>query len=498
MWIFFLIIFSIPVILGNQYFSSKLIQKAFKKGPNEVLNLYKDEGFLNATIKVYGDTILIKEGVQFKIGDIKLNGNQAFSDSELLGHIELNKIFNEFELTKWIEKVLECYENSGYPFCKIKLDSLEIGKENVDFELQIFEGPLVIIDTIRLSGNDFTKDYVVLRELNIEPGDTFCEKIIYEANQRIQRLEFIESCNISLEGKDELLVQTEEGPANWINGALGYGTPGLMGFLDLEILNLFGTGRAVGAKWQKRDTISVQFEIRYKEPWLLGSSTNLIASASHNREATYVKNRAEILFDVPINSLLRANVGWCGKWIVLHSTYFRDSQSLGVLGVDFDIRPDFSNMSNRKGVHYQVKSEFNFTDTYIEKLTINLDNYINFFFLSLNFETMFKEEIQIYDNLRFGGAQTLRGYWEGEFSGTQIGWLNLELRKSIGNKSFIFPFYDLGYIRENYQITPILKYSFGTGIAVDSPIGLVKVVYGLAGGASFMDGKIHFLIRAEF
>ena len=493
MWIFVFLVLTTPVILGNRYFSSKLIRKTLKEGRGEILDLYKEHGFLRANIKVFGDTILIEEGSQFNVGKIKLKGNQALSDSELLFQIETHKVFNESNLTQWIEKILDRYENSGYPFCKINLDSLEIKEKSVNFDLQIFEGPLVIIDNIELNGNKFTKDYVILRELKIESGDTFSEKAICGANQRIQGLKFIEFCNISPKSKNELLVQIKEGPANWINGAFGYGAPGFMGFFDLEVLNLFGTGRAIGAKWQKRDTFSVQFGLRYKEPWLFGPTfggINLIGSVSHNREATYVKNRAEILLEVPISKMLRANIGWCGKWIVLHTSYLRDSQWLGVLGFDFDTRPSFHNMQCRRGLYYQARSEFNFAG--VEKLTLNLDNYISIFFLSLNIGALFKKDIQVYDKMKFGGARTIRGYWEGEFTGTQIGWLNLELRKSIGTNSFIFPFCDFGYVDGTFL------HSWGTGVAMYSPIGLVKVIYGLARKDSFRDGKIHFLIKSEF
>jgi len=514
MWTFVFLILVNPIILGNQHLSSKLILNALKKGHKGILNLYKEEGFLQVGIKVLGDTILIEEGSQFKFGKIKLKGNQAFSDSFLLSFskIENSQVFNEFKLTECIEIILEHYENSGYPFCKISINNFELMEHYVHFEFHISEGPLVQIDTIKINGNNFTKDYVILRELRIEPGDIFSEKVMREANQRIQKLEFIESCEIALNNnsrQDELLIQIKEGPVNWVNGVFGYGTPGFMGFFDLEVLNLFGTGRALGAKWQKRDTISVLFELRYKESWLFGKPVNLIGSVSHNKEATYVKNRAEVLFDMPISKLFRANIGCCSEWVSVmdEARSQNPGEWFGILGLDLDTRPILHNMYvgqtfrfAKVGVHYYAKSEFNFNG--IEKLTLNFDNYIGPFFSSLNFGAIFKENIQAYDEIRLGGARTLRGYWEGEFSGAQIGWLNIELRKFIGSprnmQGFIFPFYDFGYIDGTFA------HSFGIGIAVRSPIGLVKVIYGLPRGVSLMerssplDGKIHFLISSKF
>ncbi|MBL0174829.1 MAG: BamA/TamA family outer membrane protein [Ignavibacteria bacterium] len=50
------------------------------------------------------------------------------------------------------------------------------------------------------------------------------------------------------------------------------------------------------------------------------------------------------------------------------------------------------------------------------------------------------------DLYRLGGASTLRGYREEQFSGTRLAWSNLEFRYSLGGRSFAFVFFDFGYI----------------------------------------------------
>ncbi|MDI6840211.1 MAG: POTRA domain-containing protein [bacterium] len=485
MWIFFTFILSNPVIIGNTHISSKLILKALKESPENLLNLYKTYGFIQATVKIEGDTILIEEGPKFKTGRIKLSGNKVFKDYEILQLIKTRpgEIFSESNFTEDMETIIKKYEDIGYPFCKIKSYNFELIVDSVNFELCIDEGPLVRINNIIVKGNKVTRDYVILRELNIKQGDIFCGDAIHKAETRPQRLKFIELEGINLVGKDELEVIVKERPVNHVDGIVGYREKRLIGVIDLEILNLLGTGRAIFVRFEQPHKFSTLIEFGYKEPWLFGYRVNLNASGSHCKEdTTYIKDWVELLLESPITSSLTINSGISGNWVDHYEEY------RGILGMDFDTQ-------TRSGVHYRIKTEYNFNS--LEKLKFNFDNYLSIhpsilLFLSANYGKIFKKEVPIYDKFKLGGARTLRGYWEEEFSGNKVGWINFELRKFVDRKSFVFLFYDIGYIDGN------IKHSYGVGIPIDSPLGLITVAYGLAKGAPFMEGKIHLSIKSSF
>lgn len=490
------------IVIGNNLLPSDLILKAYKKGCEEVLNLYKANGFLQATIKVKSDTILVYEGPQFRVGHVSLSGNQAFKDLELLAEFR-GGVFNESKFMEDIDRIVRKYENSGYPFCTVKIDSFElthpdaqnftdtelvVNTDSVNVWLQIFEGPFIRIGDIKIDGNKFTKDYVILREIRIKRGDTFCEYKVQEATERINRLEFVELVESNLANQDELHICVKEKPASHVDGVVGYGKPGFMGAIELEILNLIGTGRAVSCNWQKLDTTSTFFEFKYKEPWVLGYPVNLVGSFSHRAELSYIKNRAELLLDIPLTLSLTINAGMSGTWVSRISRYRE------ILGVDF-------NTCHIPGIYYRAKSEW---DVYkLEEIMLNLDNWVGssiptiVLFLSANFGAILRGEVEIYDKIKLGGARTLRGYWEEEFSGAKVGWLNIEVQKSIGRGLInqaptVFPFYDIGYVDGD------IKHSFGFGGAANSPIGIIKIVYGLPKGSRFMEGKIHISIKTTF
>ena len=64
-----------------------------------------------------------------------------------------NKPFNPQQLSKLFDKVLTFYENNGFPFASIKLDSITFNNNQLSSKLLIDKGPLIRIDTIFVKGD---------------------------------------------------------------------------------------------------------------------------------------------------------------------------------------------------------------------------------------------------------------------------------------------------------------------------------------------------------
>jgi len=71
----------------------------------------------------------------------------------------------------------------------------------------------VVIDSIRISGNETTKDFVILRELTIGVGDTLNPEITSYDRERIYSLRIFNSVELKpyqYHGKNYLLISVEE------------------------------------------------------------------------------------------------------------------------------------------------------------------------------------------------------------------------------------------------------------------------------------------------
>ncbi|MCK7523515.1 MAG: hypothetical protein MZV64_40610 [Ignavibacteriales bacterium] len=146
----------------------------------------------------------IDEGYPVVINNIYLDGIDTTSGMNIIKQFNYLKgqVFNQQEIELNIEQLLTGFENSGYPFAKIQITSVNVYQDSVnkenfaDLYLNIISGKLNKIDRIEIRGNTSTKDYVIIRELRIESGEPYMQNKIEEFPKRLNRLRFFEPVSI--------------------------------------------------------------------------------------------------------------------------------------------------------------------------------------------------------------------------------------------------------------------------------------------------------------
>jgi outer membrane protein insertion porin family len=103
------------------------------------------------------------------------------------------------------------------------------------------------------------------------------------------------------------------------------------------------------------------------------------------------------------------------------------------------------------------------------------------------------------DQVWFGGARTVRGFREDQFFARRVAWLNTEYRLLLGPRTRFFVFTDNAFYSRDYpdKVDQWLT-SYGLGLRLEGPLGIMQVDYGLEKGASFQEGKLHFRVINEF
>jgi len=93
-----------------------------------------------------------------------------------------------------------------------------------------------------------------------------------------------------------------------------------------------------------------------------------------------------------------------------------------------------------------------------------------------------------------GGSDTLRGYQDNEFKGNKVFTANIEYRYPMAKKVEGVIFTDAGNAWDgNYQLNN-LKYSIGTGLRINTPIGPIRLDYGYGKEG----GRSHFSFGTQF
>ncbi len=231
---------------------------------------YLEAGYLSTVIKKKVDfsadgreadvIIEITEGPRTLTGSVTFDGNTVFSSAELLDKIVLKPgaPFNERLVEEDKYRILTAYANKGYLYSRVDADKTSRdGTEDVLY--RITEDRQVRIGKIILRGNAHTKDYVIMRQLLVKPGDVYNYGAILESQQQIYHLGYFRLAKFEpvrsgeREYTEDMMFTVEERPAGAMEVGVGYGDLDRFRWsVELSHRNLFGTGavleRAVRAE----------------------------------------------------------------------------------------------------------------------------------------------------------------------------------------------------------------------------------------------------------
>lgn len=79
-----------------------------------------------------------------------------------------------------------------------------------------------------------------------------------------------------------------------------------------------------------------------------------------------------------------------------------------------------------------------------------------------------------------GGPDTVRGYRWGAFQGNSLLLANVEYRYLISDAIQLVGFADLGEIADEGVKADNLKFGFGPGIRINTPIGPIRLDFGFS------------------
>jgi outer membrane protein assembly factor BamA len=491
----------------------------------------------------------IDEGQPTFVKEIFFKTSDSVEINDFISSINYLKgeIFNRYEIETSISSLLTDFENRGFPFAAVKIQSVHFYNDSVsndhyaDIYIALEEGRQSRIDKIEVNGNTSTKNYVITRELRIDSGEEYSQQKIENLPRRLNKLRYFDPVPvpqfyIDSQNNGVLLINVKERNTNNFDGIIGYVPPAndnesgyVTGLVNVTLRNIFGTGRAAAVRWQKLTRESQELELKYLEPWLFGYPFNLNADLFQRiQDTTYVQRRLggalEFLATEDISAsafVSTEEIIPTERTIPVFTVYNSSSLTTG-LGLKIDLRDD--PIASTGGFLFETlysfsKKKINGPAEYItpaletsinlQRITVGFGAFYELFVrnviaVSVNGKELTGPFFEQSDLWRFGGTRTVRGYREEQFLASRIAWANLEYRLMLTQRSYAFLFFDAGYyFLDAVPEKGIAKledyiFGYGLGITVETAIGLLGVSFALAQGDSFSDGKIHFGIINEF
>lgn len=442
--------------------------------------------------------------------------------------------------------LVEILENNGYPLSRIEtkgftIDSLSETRREVELFLKIHTGPLVQLSGLKIPAGSHINPRYLERIFRFHKGEIYDGRRIQRYYKQLQREDFIKSASAPQIIMDDdssfyLSLDFEEASTTSLDGVVGYVPPpvnnrGANGYftgqLNLGLRNVFGTGRRLDVFWQKPDRFSDNFRVKYREPFVLGLPFHAgVEMHRLVRDTTYLDWEYAASAEVPLNENLDGIVKLYQRQVYpdsLASVRLRLPRTRALhteMGLRWDTRDNLRNPRTGLfmsvlfdyGTQRNVGPAFLLTEdslvarSEVTKITSQLALFLEFWnkqVLAFNLNIVLigyqGQPVRPPDMFWFGGATTIRGYREQQFFGEKVGWLNTEYRFLLGPQSRFFVFVDWGYYSHNLpEYKEEYLTGYGLGIRFPGPLGALQVDYGLARGAPFREGKIHFRLINEF
>jgi len=421
----------------------------------------------------------------------------------------------------------------------------------VDVRYRITEDLPVTIGRIILRGNKSTKDYVIMRELLVKPGDAYDYAAILSSQQQIYHLGYFRVAKFEplrsgeKEYVKDMLFIVEERPAGAMEYTVGYGDlDRLRGSVEVYHRNLWGTARYSSLRFEE-SAILKRAIFNFQEPWLLGRKLegkfSLVWSDSEKlnsdtRELYYKTRKTTASFGIektfgnltPSLTYMFENVR---NYDVLSAAEVTAEDSGRVLvsslspALIWDLRDDVFNP--RRGALYGIvlKEALRelFSEADFSKLTIQ-----GSWFLPIRTSVLalsarvgvawpFRDTtvVPLHERFYVGGSTTVRGYTQDSIGpsapdangdaipqgGQSMGVFNIELRLNPGEGLGFVLFTDAGNVwpKQSIDLADV-RSSYGAGIRYGTPIGPLRIDYGqkihrLSGESA---GEFHFNIGNTF
>lgn len=224
-------------ITGNKYFNSERIrermsitaatwvehsgrfsQKMLADDVANITSLYHNNGFLSVKVASYlldnyqdkksdlAIKIKIDEGAQTRVGELRVEGNEAFSPGTLKSFITNlpGQPYSEGNLIADRDAITLLYYNNGYPDVQFEAvpttDKTDPLRENLVYK--ITEGGKVDVDKVVITGLGYTRPYIVDRQMRIHNGDPLSQAAMISSQRRLYNLGIFTGVNTAVQNPD--------------------------------------------------------------------------------------------------------------------------------------------------------------------------------------------------------------------------------------------------------------------------------------------------------
>ncbi|MBD2343905.1 BamA/TamA family outer membrane protein [Anabaena subtropica] len=198
---------------------------------------------------------------------------------------QYGRILNLRDLQEGIKELTKRYQDQGYVLANVigapqvsetGVVTLQVAEgvvENINVRFRNKEGQEVDEQGQPIRGR--TRDYIITREVELQPGQVFNRNKVQQDLQRVFGTGLFEDVNVSLDpGTDPTTVNVVVNVVERSSGSIAAGAgissaSGLFGTVSYQQQNLGGRNQKLGAEVQVGER-ELLFDLRFTDPWIAG------------------------------------------------------------------------------------------------------------------------------------------------------------------------------------------------------------------------------------
>ncbi len=543
----------------TNFSSIKSAESYVNKLPEYLFNKGYPGASVDSIIKTDSSIVIfLFTGPSCKIVSLKIPATQK-EWAQVIGlYLKKNTItdIEFFQFLKLRDKIINYYENNGYPFTTVGLDSAKWENNKLTAQLNVDKGVYYMIDSISVSGNSNIKNEFLQRYLGISNKSGFNKNLLSQVDKKMSDLNFLtqlQPSTVTMLGTGAILnLYLKSKKTNQINFLVGLMPASqnaqktlLTGDVNLDLKNVLKSGERIVFKWQQLQPKSPRLNLGFNRPYILHSPFGLdFIFDMFKKDSNFlqINSRLGCQFEMPSGQIGKVFFQWQQNTLLpgaIDTILIKSQKELPVnsdiqtssIGFSYILNKTNYKLNPKKGSELECtgiaglkrikKSNeivslsepgFNYAslydsirlNTYLIKCKINAAHYFDLgksatLKTSINSGLYFSPDIFRNDLFQIGGSTLLRGFDEESIYASKYVVFSAEYRLLFGVNSFISFFSD--YAKTDFQFQQFKQNNnylgAGLGIQYETKTGLLNVSYaaGKTIGIPFnitQSSKIHF------
>ena len=265
---------------------------------NKLQNDLKSKGYITSSIdSVRYDSLsarlilFVGNAYRWVILDTKYVDRTILDAVNWREKVFADKVIDFTQVQSWENKILDYLENTGYPFARVYLDSLQMNDEKVFALLKVDRGPQYKVDSLRIYGTVKVSNQYLQRYLDIPNRSIYSKEKLLGISKKIKDLAYIEEerpSNITMLPTGSIVnLYLKQKKSSQINLIIGFMPNSdqtsdkkmlIVGEGNINLKNALGTGETIGLNFQALQVQSQKLNFLYQHPYFLNSPLGLDVS----------------------------------------------------------------------------------------------------------------------------------------------------------------------------------------------------------------------------